>query len=159
MKIPTNLVQHADYPLHLLVAIWAMKNNIVLMNVTISREFCITQARAEKLINLIEQTSKKIVSFEKIALTNEYGHSSKCLKIISVALNNAELNKPQKTNTKKINTNTKKTLKISSDITYQKLRQWVIYRRVGDRIPDDLMPFCDRRTQDTVCCDQGVALT
>lgn len=130
-----------SYPLYIAVALWGMRTNNLLTTDVVSREFMITQRTASDIIHYIEYKGCRYIKSIRYTQQVTGCYRRRSLRITHVKLpplnlmnNKRSFNKQDEVVHHK-NKNTKPITKTN----VQQLRQWMVSRKVGDKVPNYLI--------------------
>lgn len=133
-RLPPEVSDLDGHPLYILIAYWGLRQNQVLTTSLISRVFHIEQVQAQNALHYIRHEGRLYVKSERVPLIDQSSGLHKGLRIVSIIQPEKmviarQLPKKNINNSHRIHKETRRNC----------LRQWMISRRILERVPDEIL--------------------
>lgn len=139
-QLPPGLEDLCDFPLYIQIACWGLRQNRLLTTALVSRVFFITQSQARDALHYMQHEGKRYVSSKSVPVIRHIQPLCKGIRVLSVDLSQGPVTGKQS----RANVTLPKTIitrpfrQSEEEANLRRLRQWMITRRAGDRMPADL---------------------
>lgn len=140
-RVPAGMESLGGYPLYLLIAAWGLHQNQVLTTALVCRTFFITQSQARDALHYIRHEGRLRVRSEFSPVVDRTQLYCKGVRILSVDLSEG----PFPGKIRQIEVTTRKDLpslmprQTREGSLQRQLRQWMVSRRPGERVPHALL--------------------
>lgn len=148
--LPEEVRDLSGYPLYLLIAAWGFRMQQVLTSSVVSRVFLITQGQARDALHYIRYEGRQRVSSESVPICDGINPFCKALRILSVEVSEI----PEGGWRRTVNMTVANPIRparipdrTAAQEAQRRLRQWMVSRRPGERVPSSLLVGGPEREQ------------
>lgn len=140
-RLPSGMEDLRGYPLYILIAAWGLRQRQLLTTDRVSRRFYITQSQARDALHYIRHEGRLRICSESVPVMDGMHPYCKGIRILSVDLSEGPVigkrRPPDVTTPRPLASRMpRQTLE---EERQRRLRQWMVSRRPGERVPPVLL--------------------
>jgi hypothetical protein len=140
-RLPSGMEDLRGYPLYVLIAAWGLRQRQLLTTACVSRRFYITQSQARDALHYIRHEGRLRICSESVPVMDGMHLYCKGIRILSVDLSEGPVigkRRPPDVTTARPLTSRMPRQTLEEE-RQRRLRQWMVSRRPGERVPPVLL--------------------
>ena len=140
-RLPSGMEDLRGYPLYILIAAWGLRQRQLLTTACVSRRFYITQSQARDALHYIRHEGRLRICSESVPVMDGMHLYCKGIRILSVDLSEGPVigkRRPPDVTTARPLTSRMPRQTLEEE-RQRRLRQWMVSRRPGERVPPVLL--------------------